>query len=163
MKLSFLILILAIIGVIFISGCLQSDSVTSPKIVRLSEVADSQEILIKIDDISDNVSFQLKINQVVYIKSENLKIKFLNITEDSRCPLNVICCWEGQATAVVNVTKDNQDFGNLSLTSRAGHEELSTKTFDEYSIKLLKVEPYPKHPEGIKISDYIITLAISVM
>lgn len=54
----------------------------------------------------------------------NLKIKFLNITEDSRCPSDVVCVWEGQATAVINIFKNDQNLGDFSLTSRAGRMKI---------------------------------------
>jgi hypothetical protein len=113
--------------------------------------------------ISTNLEelFKLKINQIASIDSDNLKIKFLNITEDSRCPSDVVCCWEGQATIVVNILKNDQDLGDFSLTSRAGHEDLAVKNFDRYSIKLKKVEPYPKTTQKIELSDYIVTLIVS--
>lgn len=113
--------------------------------------------------ISTNLEelFQLKINQIASIDSDNLKIKFLNITEDSRCPSDVVCFWEGQATIVVNTLKNDQDLGDFSLTSRAGHEDLAVKNFDRYSIKLKKVEPYPKTTQKIELSDYIVTLIVS--
>ena len=105
--------------------------------------------------------FQLKINQIAFIESENLKIKFLNITEDSRCPSGVVCFWEGQATVVVNILRNNQNIGDFSLTSRAAHKDLAVKNFDGYSIELMKVEPYPKATQKIEFSDYTIIFVVS--
>src|SRR3972149_9754011 len=41
--------------------------------------------------------FVLQIDQSAEIKSEELKITFLNVTSDSRCPSDVTCIWQGQA------------------------------------------------------------------
>ena len=105
--------------------------------------------------------FQLEINQIASIDSNDIRIKFLNITEDSRCPSDVVCVWEGQATVVVNIVKNNQNLGDFSLTNRAAHEDLAMKNFDGYSIKLMKVDPYPKSTQRIDTSDYTITLIVS--
>lgn len=106
-------------------------------------------------------SFQLKIDQIAIIEGENIKIKFLNVTEDSRCPSDVLCKWEGQITAVVNILKNAQTLGDFSLTSRKGYEDLAINYFDGYFIKLEKVEPYPETTQKIELSDYVVTLVVS--
>lgn len=105
--------------------------------------------------------FQLKIDQIAWIKSEKIKIKFLNIVEDSRCPSDVQCVWEGQTKVMLGIARNNLSLGNFVLTSRAGHEDLAAKKFDRYSVKLIKVDPYPKANQKIEISDYVITLTIT--
>lgn len=107
-----------------------------------------------------DVPFQLKINQVAFIKSENIKIIFINVTEDSRCPSDVECIWEGQVTIVINIFLNNQFIGEFDLTSR-GVDGLVIKEFDGYSISLIKVEPYPISTQIIELSDYIVTFIVS--
>jgi len=112
--------------------------------------------------VSLNIPFQLKINQTAAIKNENIKIKFLKITEDSRCPLNVQCIWVGQVTAIIEVFKNNQNLGQFNLTKQAGSDEnLAIKNFDVYSIKLINVQPYPQAGQKIDVSNYTITLFVS--
>ena len=135
-KYSFIIGFVSIFCMIFIGGCIQN-----------------------IPDL--DVPFQLKINQVAFIKSENIKIIFMNVTEDSRCPSDVECIWEGQVTIVINIFKNNQFIGEFNLTSRTGFDELAIKEFDEYSINLIKVEPYPISTQIIELSDYIATFNVS--
>ncbi|MEE8417772.1 MAG: hypothetical protein V3S06_03830, partial [candidate division Zixibacteria bacterium] len=83
-----------------------------------------------------------------------------DLTEDSRCPVNVICVWEGQVTVALNISIDGTESGAISLTSRAGHEKLALADINGYSIRLAKVEP-PKTKDEIELSEYIITLIIS--
>ncbi|MEM4369044.1 MAG: hypothetical protein QXU88_01820 [Candidatus Woesearchaeota archaeon] len=106
-------------------------------------------------------SFHLKFNNTALI-DDNIRVKFLRIDEDSRCPSDVLCPWEGQATIVVNIIKDNKNLGNFPLTIRAGGgENLSAKVFDELSIRLIKLEPYPRTDKKITPSDYVATLIVS--
>ena len=135
-KYSFIIGFVSIFCMIFIGGCIQN-----------------------IPDL--DVPFQLKINQVAFIKSENIKIIFMNVTEDSRCPSDVECIWEGQVTIVINIFKNNQFIGEFNLTSRTGFDELAIKEFDGYSINLIKVEPYPISTQIIELSDYIVIFNVS--
>lgn len=105
--------------------------------------------------------FQLKVNQTFSLESDDVKVKFLNVTADSRCPSGVTCIWQGEAKILVNIIKNNQDHGNFSLTSRDGQQNLASQVFDGYSIEVVKVEPYPSSGKRISLSDYLVTFAIS--
>jgi len=106
--------------------------------------------------------FQLGINQTISFDTDNVRLTFVQVTEDSRCPVRVRCTWEGQVTVVVQVMTEDRKRENISLTHRAGtHEDLATKTIGNYILKLLQVDPYPKQGDKIKNSDYRITLFIS--
>jgi len=106
-----------------------------------------------------NMQFKLKIDQTAYIEAENIKVQFTDVREDSRCPSDVFCVWEGQATIALKITKDKKELREFTLTSRGG--EPVTKTFDGYSIKLVSVEPYPTSTDKLEKDDYVVTLAIS--
>ncbi len=105
-------------------------------------------------------TFQLKFDQTAVIELENLSIKFTNVTEDSRCPENVECVWQGQAKIKVEVKKNNEELGEFNLTSLKGHDELARKDINSYEIKLLKVGP-PRKDRELVLSDYVITLLIT--
>ena len=106
--------------------------------------------------------FQLKVNQTISsLESNSIKVKFLNVTADSRCPSDVTCIWQGEVKIVVNIIKNNQALSDFSLTSRAGDKDLATQVFDGYSIQVVKVEPYPTSGKKISLSDYVATFVIS--
>jgi hypothetical protein len=48
--------------------------------------------------------FSLPVGQSVVITGEDLDIKFVEVSEDSRCPKDVTCVWEGRVTAVVEIS-----------------------------------------------------------
>lgn len=108
----------------------------------------------------NKTQFQLKVNQTSSLESDNIKVKFLNVTEDSRCPAGVTCIWEGQVKIIVNIIKNDKSLGNFVLTSRAGQPDMAIQTFDEHSIQLVKVEPYPTNGKKISLSDYVATFII---
>ena len=108
-----------------------------------------------------NTEFQLEVDQTAFIVSENIKVKFLNVTEDSRCPSDVVCVWEGQVTILLSIMHNDQDLGDFALTIRGGDETLADKTFDGHSIQVMQVGPYPKASEPTKLSDYLVTLLVS--
>ncbi len=104
--------------------------------------------------------FALTFNQIASMEDEEIVIEFADVTEDSRCPVNVTCVWEGQVTVALNISRDGKEPGSYSLTSRTGHEKLASADIDAYSVRLLKVEP-PKTKDKIELAEYIITLRVS--
>ena len=102
----------------------------------------------------------LEFSRIASVEDEKILIEFTDLTEDSRCPVNVTCVWEGQVTVALNISMDGKESGSLNLTSRAGHEKLALADFNGYSIRLAKVEP-PKTQDEIELSEYIITLIFS--
>ena len=102
----------------------------------------------------------LAFSRIASLEGGKILIEFADVTEDSRCPVNVTCVWEGQVTVVLNISMDGTELGSLSLTSRAGHEKLAIADIESYSIRLQKVEP-SKTKDEIELDEYIITLIIS--
>ena len=106
-------------------------------------------------------SFQLKIGQTAVISAEGVRVTFLDVTEDSRCPLDADCDWEGQVTILVNARTNGQYHDDKSLTIHPSDEALSVGAFDGYFIKLLAVDPYPRFGQKIVPSEYVATLVLS--
>lgn len=104
--------------------------------------------------------FQLRPNQTAS-EPNNIDIKFLNVTDDSRCPSDVTCIWQGKSTITVNVVKSGQNVGNFSLTSGLGDKNATVQISNGYFLQLTKIEPYPKSGTKILLSDYVATFALS--
>ena len=104
--------------------------------------------------------FQLKPNQTAS-EQNNIDVKFLNVTDDSRCPSDVTCIWQGKSTITVNVVKSSQNIGNFSLTSGLGDNNATVQILDGYFLHLTKIEPYPKSGTTISLSDYVATFELS--
>ena len=101
-------------------------------------------------------------NQVLRIEEEGLEVKFSGIISDSRCPKSewVACYWPGQVEALVEVSKNGQDSGDIRLIKPNNHT-VSPEIVDIYQLTLLEVEPYPKFVDQvIKPEDYKITIKV---
>lgn len=111
-------------------------------------------------DVSSNLPFPLKVKETADIDSE-LKLTVLDGIEDSRCPSDVTCIWEGNVSVKVNLIKGDQNIGNhtIQLETIDGDEQ----NFDGYFIRLINVEPYPKSNTIIESSDYVMTFLVSKM
>ena len=105
--------------------------------------------------------FQLGKDGIAFFQSENILIRFSEVTEDSRCPIDVECIWQGRVSIDVNVIKDQQDQVNFILTLGENENE-TLQTFDGFYIKLLKVEPYPPFTaHNIDPDQYVVSLFVA--
>lgn len=109
------------------------------------------------DTVSDS-PFTLKIGDAAKIDSE-LQLTLLDAVEDSRCPSNVTCVWEGTVYVQVNLIKDDLNLGNHKI--RLGENEDDKQIFDGYSVGLVAVEPHPLSTFPTKSSDYVMTFLVS--
>lgn len=126
-------------AVVFISGCLNQGVVSA----------------------SLDTPFQLKVGQTAFIGSENLNIKFLNVTEDSRCPKGAKCVWRGVAVINIDVFNGEDYLGQFELADYDIYKYNSTAGAGGYSIKLLSLEPGTSISKTPALSDYVATLLVS--
>lgn len=91
--------------------------------------------------------FEIKYGQTVRLDDAQLAIQFLAVEQESRCPVGVICVWEGQCVVTLALTKEGVDAQKFSLTARAGHPDLAATELYGYRIELHGVEPAPTRDE----------------
>lgn len=76
-----------------------------------------------------------------------LTVTLLQVTEDSRCPVGVVCAWTGRATVVLRVALDGQDRGEVtaSLYPGSGHLRSPGKDarVDRFVLGLVDLQPQP--------------------
>jgi hypothetical protein len=104
--------------------------------------------------------FSLNFEKTATVSPVNITVKFVKVTEDSRCASGVVCIWAGQVSALVNVNNNGKDLGDIKLTlgpNKGG----AVKDIGGYYLKLLEVKPYPISTKKIEPSEYIATLIIS--
>ena len=88
-------------------------------------------------------------------KSAEYNVKFtITNVQDSRCPIDVECIWQGEAEIEIKFDSPFQETIVLST-----YDDL-IDTVGNYSIKLLNVSPYPISTETIELKDYTIKLKI---
>lgn len=107
-----------------------------------------------------NDVFSLKINQTAEVETDGMKITLLGITEDSRCPTNADCFWEGRVVAEFKVEKGGEAVIKTLTDNPANDPTLST-TFNAFGhlVKLDEVAPYPDG-NPIEQSDYEVKIEI---
>lgn len=100
--------------------------------------------------------FWLAIDGTAAQQDGELQITFLDVTEDSRCPVggNIQCAWSGQVTTLLEV-KLHETAMQPSLTIPDPRSGISSAAlFDQYTIQLLEVQPVPASLDPIERSLY---------
>ncbi len=100
-------------------------------------------------------SFTMSPQQELVNKSADMTIKWLKVSEDSRCPKNTNCVWEGQAKVDLLINGDP-----VTLILRSGKPEKAQALVGEYIFTAESLNPYP---QGDKIDpvDYRLQLKVS--
>ena len=100
----------------------------------------------------------LKIGQSAVIRGEDLQISFIEVSEDSRCPRNVTCVWEGRVVAAVELCKDGLSH-RMELIQPGLTDQTVTAYYEDYSLHF-SVEPYPEEGKDISAVDYRLKLTV---
>ena len=107
-------------------------------------------------DVSSPSEVVLKIGQEAQVDSL-LRVGFLGVPSDSRCPAMVECVWTGDAAVAIGVS-----LGMGPSYPDTLHTNLDPKSvpFGGYTITLLQLTPYPQAPGPIPPGDYAARLRI---
>ncbi|MFX0016745.1 MAG: hypothetical protein ACFFB2_18835 [Promethearchaeota archaeon] len=98
----------------------------------------------------------LHIGESVIIKDHGIKLKFVDVLDDSRCPSDVECVWEGTVSLLINIQYRRQDLGDFILNSSNVHKV----SFMGYYVKFKELEPYPISTEIIPKASYFATFNV---
>ena len=102
-------------------------------------------------------AFTLDVGQTVSVDDAELSIKFVRVTEDSRCPANVQCIWAGNGQIEIEARDDGQP-NTLALNTMEGAKEVVVGL---YRIQLLALEPSPVAGQNLPEGNYRATLQVS--
>ena len=99
--------------------------------------------------------FDLRPGEVAFVSS-GLRVEFLGVVSDSRCPTGVQCIWEGDATVRLTVLSNGRRTLELHTSARFDQEA----AFDGYLIALEGVDPQPSAGVPIPPADYVARLRV---
>ena len=108
-----------------------------------------------IKGVNDSTTVTLKYGEETFI-NEIIKIKFKGVTEDSRCPMDAMCIWQGNAGAEIEITTPDENLTEF-LNSTVLPQSIWV---DGITIELKEVNPYPSTQIKINPEDYSIVLSV---
>ena len=92
------------------------------------------------------------------VTKDRLKIKFMSLVEDSRCPTDANCIWAGNAKIKIRVTDFRGRVENFELNTNG---QPQSADFAGWHITLENLTPHPKTNVRINRKGYIATLSVS--
>ncbi len=92
---------------------------------------------------SKGIAVKIDMGDTVNGGSEELRIGFLDVTEDSRCPANVVCVWAGRANILLGVVAGNSMPAFHEVEFGGGAEGDGKVAAGGYSIEVVALVPYP--------------------
>jgi hypothetical protein len=134
-KLAHALLLLAIFGV-------SVYAVVSPTraTAQDEEAPSSGELQIPVD-------VTLRSGETVMLDDGSLLVTLMRVTEDSRCPKDVMCVWSGRASVALHVVVDGVDRGEVTATLYPGRQDQRSPdrdaVVDRYVLALIDLQPYP--------------------
>ena len=104
-----------------------------------------------------NTEFTLAPGQTAAIDQGSVRLKFVEVLRDSRCPINAICVTAGEAVARIEIS------GGLNRLETHEIAAYSTKTFDTFdvTVEFPNLQPHPFAPHVIPPADYRATFKVS--
>jgi hypothetical protein len=103
--------------------------------------------------------FLVKVGQQLTI-ADNLRVKFVSVPEDSRCPSDVNCVWAGNAVVTVEFA-EGECTTTLRLNTHHNPQSPENAKAGPYRVKLVKLDPYPRSTQKISAGDYTATLVVT--
>lgn len=104
-------------------------------------------------------AFTLRLHERATLDAIHTSVRFLEVSEDSRCPSLVQCVWAGNGAVVLVVAPADADATEDTLHTNP-ESGPSAVVLAGYELRLLQLNPYPDTPGGISPIDYRATLAL---
>ena len=103
--------------------------------------------------VPENVDFDVAIGGMARMQDSPVLVRFDTVTEDSRCPTDVECVWEGNATARVTI-----DSAGTTASRDFRTRQPQPVTAFGWTFELRQLRPARTTQAVPRPRDYIITL-----
>jgi hypothetical protein len=122
-----------------------------------SAATDPMEGMAAQHTISAGDTVRLKLGEAAAVAETNVVVRFSSVEEDSRCPIDVLCVWEGDAHVRLDVSHGRS-------SSRADlHTALEPKAVQirGLTIRLIDIAPSRTSTGTVQPGDYSVRLLIT--
>ena len=109
-------------------------------------------------DIEPGQNFSLRAGESAQTRDKALRVGFVEVTADSRCPKGAQCVWAGDASVRVWLQRGNGPMQALDLHTAANAAQ-AVRVLD-HELRLVRLDPYPVNGKAIAKADYVATLTL---
>ena len=126
-----------------------------PLIVNLRDLSRNDESLLYNFSMGEDnpqivqvaVPFEIALGEASVLEPEGLQIEFESVKNDSRCPQDAVCVWEGMAEIQLRLTAAHGESTpfHLTIPGLVSTPYTSGNAVEQYGyqLKLLQLSPYP--------------------
>ena len=107
---------------------------------------------------AQTTQLNLGISKQKKVTKAKLTIKFVAVTEDSRCPIGVNCIWAGNAKVQIKVTNRKGKSQTFELNTNI---EPQAVKFEGYEIKIADLTPHPQKDKPTAPNIYALNLTVT--
>ena len=105
-----------------------------------------------------NQQFTLPRGETISIDRTSVRLQFVEVSGDSRCPADAFCVWAGDASVHVRALGAGADADYMLHTGDASR---AAATHRQLRIELVQLAPYPFSSRTIAQDDYRATLKVT--
>ena len=102
--------------------------------------------------VEPGVSFTLAPGQAATVRGTNTQITLKQVREDSRCPVDVTCVWEGDAKIEIVVSRDGATEETKILSLRSPGSEAQA---GRLRIRFVGLSPVPRQADANRPRKYL--------
>jgi hypothetical protein len=113
--------------------------------------------LIQVSLAQAQTQMQLRVGQQRSISNGKVRVKFISVTEDSRCPTDVECVWAGNAKVKIQVWVRGGETKIFELNTNTREKAGQA---DAYRVELVSLTPARHSKRKIRQNDYRATFSI---
>lgn len=108
--------------------------------------------------VSLNQRFTLAPGEVARIDGADLRVEFVRVSGDSRCPADAVCIQGGDAIVQIRATGGSAP---MLLGLHTGDSSQASATYERARVALLELQPYPFSSRTIAPDEYRATLTVT--
>jgi len=102
--------------------------------------------------------FELRLGRTAHVTGSELRLTLLAVPEDSRCPIDAVCVWQGNARVALEARLGESGAADtLSLNTGVAPHEAVTRGF---TVRLKGVLPAARTDVTIPMHDYVAVLVV---
>jgi len=110
------------------------------------------------EQVQPNRQFDLNSGQEAKVQGTPIAVRFQSVSEDSRCPSDVVCVWAGNAVVRLSITSTDASSIDALLNTTLDPKNV---TYSGYTIRLIDLKPVPKSGTKIVDADYVATIEVT--
>ena len=103
----------------------------------------------------------LRVGETTFV--ENIEIRFGGVLEDSRCPVDVVCVWAGNAQAALGVGPPRGTQGPTEQVLLNTTEGAQSGESWGLRVTLVELTPAPRSTDPMPRENYIIRLKVEAL